>query len=378
MTVVQGLTRRLGAAAAAALVLASGACGSDDPLAVRGLDAAQPSARQPTTDNPALTGTLVGAGASSQAAAMDAWRAGFQAVHPEVTVVYDPVGSGGGRTQFLAGGTTFAGTDAPLDADELAAAERRCDGAGVVEVPLYLSPVAVVHHVPGVEDLNLSAENLAKVFDEQITAWDDPALAADNPGVALPEHPVTPVHRSDESGTTENFTDYLAAAGGEAWPHSPAAAWPRPGGQSAQGTSGVVQTVQAAEGTIGYADASRVGDLGVAALGAGGAFVAVSSEAAGAVVDASPRAGGRGAHDIVIELDRTAPPPGAYPLVLVSYAVACRSYEDAAEAELTRAFLGHAASNAGQQAAADAAGAAPLPPGLRADVQAVVDDIEVR
>jgi phosphate transport system substrate-binding protein len=94
-----------------------------------------------------LEGTLVGAGASSQQAAMQGWTAGYSSVQPGVTVNYDPVGSGGGREQFLEGGTDFAGSDAALDEDELAQAEERCGASGVFELPNYIAPNAVVYNL---------------------------------------------------------------------------------------------------------------------------------------------------------------------------------------------------------------------------------------
>src|SRR5699024_2841905 len=111
-----------------------------------------------------LSGTLTGAGASSQESAMDAWRAGFQALHPDTTITYDPVGSSGGRTQFLEGGLAFAGTDSPLSGDELQRATDRCHGAGVLQAPLYISPIAVVYNLEGVHERKLTPENLAALF----------------------------------------------------------------------------------------------------------------------------------------------------------------------------------------------------------------------
>ncbi len=194
----------------------------------------------------------------------------------------------------------------------------------------------------------------------KITTWNAPEIVADNPDATLTDLPITPVNRSDESGTTENFTEYLVATAGEAWPYEASGDWPVSGGQSAQGTSGVVQTVQGGEGTIGYADASKAGSLGTAKIKVGEQWVGYSPEAAAAVVDASPRAEGRSEHDIVVELDRTTTADGAYPLVLISYSLACTSYEDPADAELVKAFLGYVASAEGQEAAASAAGAAPI------------------
>ena len=321
-----------------------------------------------------LTGSLVGAGASSQQAAMQGWTAGYSGVQPGVTVDYDPVGSGGGREQFTAGGIDFAGSDAPLDEEELVAARERCGGE-VFELPNYISPIAVVHDVPGVPDLALSPATLARVFAGQITTWDDPAVAADNPGVALPALSVTPVNRSDESGTTENFTEYLAAAAGEAWPYEPDGEWPVEGGEAAQGNSGVVAAVAGGEGTVGYADLSQAGDLGVARIGVGEEFVAPTPEAAAAVVEGSEPLPGRGPYDFALELDRTTAESGQYPIVLVSYHLGCIEYEDQLTADLVADFMTYVVSEDGQAAAAEVAGSAPISDALRDQARTAIDAI---
>ncbi len=368
------LHRRVGLIAlTGALGLSLAACGSDDPV---GAAPAEGADEQATTSGTELSGDLVGAGASSQESAMEAWRAGFQSANPDVNVSYDPVGSGGGRTQFLEGGISFAGSDAALDEEELAQAADRCASGEAVNLPLYISPIAVIYNLEGVDELNLSPAVIAGIFNRTITTWNAPEIAADNPGVTLPDLPITPVNRSDESGTTENFTEYLVATAGEAWPHEASGDWPVSGGQSAQGTSGVVQTVQGGQGTIGYADASKAGSLGTANIKVGEEWVGYSPEAAAAVVDASPRAEGRGENDIVVELDRTTTEAGAYPLVLISYSIACTGYEDEAEGALVKAFLGYIASEEGQQAAASAAGSAPISDTLRTDVETAIEAID--
>lgn len=366
------ISRAGSAVAIGALALTLAACGSDDP--VGGGSASGDSSSAAASD---LSGELSGAGASSQESAQEAWRAGFQNANGGVTVNYDPVGSGGGRTQFLEGGVAFAGSDAALKDEELTKAQDRCYGGSAVDLPVYISPIAVIYNLPGVEELNLAPATIAGIFDGKITAWDAPEIAADNPGVTLPSTAITAVHRSDESGTTENFTDYLAATAGDAWPHEASGDWPTQGGESAQGTSGVVQTVQSGEGTIGYADASKAGDLGTASIKVGDEWVAYSAEAAAKVVDASPRAEGRGEGDIVVELDRATTEAGAYPLVLISYVVACTTYETQEEADLVKAYLSFVAGSEGQQLAATNAGSAPVSADLEAEVLAEIDKITV-
>ena len=322
-----------------------------------------------------LSGELVGAGASSQQAAMQGWSAGYSGVQPDVTVNYDPVGSGGGREQFLAGGIDFAGSDAALDEEELAQAEERCGTSGVFELPNYVSPIAVIYNLEGVEELNLSPETLAGIFDQKITNWNDPAIAADNPDATLPDQAITPVNRSDESGTTENFVEYLSAAAGGAWPHEVSGDWPVAGGEAAQGTSGVVSAVGAGTGAIGYADLSQAGDLGVASIGVGEEFVAPSAEAAAAVVENSENLEGRGEYDFAIEINRDTTGSGEYPIVLVSYHVGCIEYEDQDTADLVKDFMSYVISEEGQQAAAEAAGSAPISDGLREQAQTAIDAI---
>ena len=186
-----------------------------------------------------------------------------------------------------------------------------------------------------------------------------------------------PVHRSDDSGTTENFTDYLSQNAPDAWPHGPIETWPIEGGQSGDGTSGMVSTVESGSGTIGYADASQAGNLGVASIQVGEEFVDYSPEAAASAVEVSPRAEGREENDIVVELDRTTTEAGVYPIVLISYLVLCGSYADQAQGEAVKAYASYVVSEDGQQVGLDNAGSAPLTEGLAADAQAAIDSIAV-
>ncbi len=350
--------------AVAALTLALGlsACGA---------------ANEGTTDEGAsgLSGTLNAGGSSAQEAAVAAWKKGFQSTNPETTVNYDPVGSGGGREQFLAGGLDVAGSDAYLEDEELTKAKERC-GGDVVEVPTYVSPIAVIYNLEGVDQLNLSPETIGGIFEGKITQWDDAAIKADNPDAKLPSSKITPVHRSDDSGTTENFTEYLDATSGGSWSGGVVETWPVKGGEAAEGTSGVVSAVTNGKGTIGYADASQAGDLGTAAVKVGDEFVEYSPEAAAAVLDASKPVEGRGDADLALEIDRKVDAKGVYPVVLVSYQMACQQYDDAAKAELVKAWLSYVASSDGQQTAGEDAGSAPLSDSIGQKVKTAVDTIK--
>ncbi len=325
-----------------------------------------------------LSGNLVGAGASSQDAAQQSWIAGFQTANPDVTIDYDPSGSGAGRETFLEGASDFAGSDRAFTDEEIGAGgfQACAPDSSIIELPLYISPIAVIFNLEGVDTLNLDAATIAGIFAGTITNWNDPAIAASNEDVELPDLAITPVHRSDDSGTTENFTEYLGAAASDVWTWEADGVWPFEGGEAAQGTSGVVDAVTNGTGTIGYADASRAGDLGTVAVKVGDEFVPYSPEAAAAIVDASPFAEGRAEGDLAIEIDRTSEEAGVYPIVLVSYLIACGQYADPANVELVKAYLGYIASEDGQTVAAEDAGSAPISDTLREKVVAAIDSIQ--
>jgi phosphate transport system substrate-binding protein len=350
--------------AASALVLS--ACGNDPTSSSSGGGGGAEESN--------LSGKLAGSGSSAQEAAMQAWIAGFGSSNPDVTISYDPAGSGAGRTQFGQGAVDWAGSDAVMKDDERAAAKKRC-GSEAIHLPLYISPIAVIYKLDGVDSLQLAPATIAGIFDGKITKWNDAKIKADNPDANLPDKQITPVHRSDESGTTQNFTDYLHATAGAAWPHEASGDWPDKGGQSAQGTSGVVQTVQGGDGTIGYADHSQAGKLGVAKIKVGSAWVAPSPEGAAKVVAESPKVAGVPEHDLAVQVKRDTTEADTYPLLLVSYVIVCEKYSDTTQGKLIKAFMGYIASEAGQKAAADAAGSAPISGDMRSDVEASINSI---
>jgi phosphate transport system substrate-binding protein len=324
-----------------------------------------------------LEGTLNGIGASSQGSAQEAWVAAFQTENPGVTINYSPDGSGAGREAFIAGGADFAGSDRALKLEELDGSFGKCaEGTSAIDVPAYISPIALVFKIDGVDELNLDAATAAGIFKGTITKWSAPEIAALNPDATLPDANITAVHRSDDSGTTENFAAYLNATAPDVWDAEPDGVWPYEGGEAAQGTSGVIDTVTNGTNTIGYADASRAGDLGTAKIKVGEEFVEYSPEAAAAIVDASPEATDRPENDIVYDIDYSTEESGVYPVVLVSYLIACQEYQDPATAELVKAYLGYVTSEAGQEEAATSAGAAPLSSELSTQVATAIESIK--
>lgn len=378
-------SRRVAAfAAVTSLVLA--ACGGGD-------SADEPAVDEPSTEDttpgaaaaPAseLSGTLIGAGASSQAAAMQGWQAGFQAQYPNATVEYDPIGSGGGREAFLSGGTMFAGSDAALKDEEWELSKERCAGdLGAINLPHYISPIAIPYNLPSLDGttLQLSPETIAGIFANEITNWSADEIAADNPGVDLPDVAINPVHRADESGTTKNFTDYLSKAAGDTWTWGALEAWDADGpggGEGAPQTSGVVAAVAAGEGSIGYADASQIGDLPAAAVGVAGSYLEFSAEAAGRIVDASERTGGRNEYDFAIKVNRTPDSADAYPIALVSYHIVCLEYDNQETVDLVKAFMTYVGSDEGQAASAASAGSAPISAEVQAEIAMSIAAITV-
>lgn len=369
------LTRRgaLGALGAAALT-ALAACGRD-------AGAPDPDA---STD---LVGEIRGAGATSQSDAQDAWMNAFMGANLNATVDYAGGGSGAGRTKLVEGAVDFAGTDTPMTTTEIDKA------GGVVELPLYISPIAVVYNLPGLtgeSHVNMTGEILAKVLTGAITRWNDSALGAINPGVTLPDQRIIVVGRSDDSGTTKALTTYLAAVAPEVWTHEPEETWPLRGGQSGDGTAGMIQTVSAAVGAIGYADASKApSTLGTVAIGSsdkkgtddsgqGGSdtsdrFVAVSAKAASAALAAATL--GVEADETRLLYTPSTDADGAYPIVLISYLTARLSYDDAEIAAVVKAYLRFAASTRGQEVSSKATGCAPITREMREKINTAIDKI---
>jgi len=362
---------RFGRNAAIAVIavgaLALTACGSDNAT-----NTAQTAA--PSASGPAVTGTLTGIGSSAQGAAMDVWKTNFATANQGATVQYSPDGSGAGRKAILDGSAQFAGSDAYLKDDELASSKEKCGPDGAIDIPVYISPIAVAFNVPGITDLKLDAATVAKIFRGEVANWNDPAIAAMNPGVQLPDLKVTPVNRSDDSGTTANFTDYLADTAGKAWPYPADDTWPVKGGEAANGTSGVIDAVTNGDGTIGYADESQAGDLGVANIKVGNEYIAPSAEGATAVLDESKEST-EGKYIFSYDINRTTTSADSYPLVLLSYEAACTAYDDAASGEIVKALLNYIVSPEGQDAAAKNAGSAPLSDAIRQKVQPAVEAI---
>ncbi|MDO5494754.1 MAG: phosphate ABC transporter substrate-binding protein PstS [bacterium] len=396
MTVKLAVNRRItGIAAVSALAVTLAACGGNGggetttaAETTGTTEEVEETEEAETTEAPeaggemdysALSGTIAGGGASSMEKAQNGWIATFASEAPGVTVSYNPTGSSGGRTAFIEGTVQYAGTDSIVGDDQLAEMEASCQ-SDVLELPLYVSPIAVIFNLPGIDSINMTPETIANVFNGSITKWNDEAIAADNEGVDLPDLDIIPVNRFDGSGTTENFTEYLSVAAADAWTYEPADMWPIEGTQSGDGTSGLVDVVTSTEGAIGYADASRAGGLGTVAVGVGEEFVSYSPEAAARILEVSEPTESATDLRLTYDLARDTTESGTYPVVLVSYTLACTGYGDQETADAVKGYLTYVASAEGQEVAADpdVAGIAPISDNVRTQVMAAIDQISAR
>ncbi|HJE55736.1 MAG TPA: phosphate ABC transporter substrate-binding protein PstS [Bifidobacterium pseudolongum subsp. globosum] len=368
------VTRSLAAVCGVGLLASLAACGDNT---------AAPESTSATKDGVAsLTGEYAGAGASSQQTAVEAWIEGFRSQAPNATVAYNPSGSGAGVSTFLTGSTVWAGSDKALSVEEIEQSKSVCASGTAFDVPVYVSPIAVAFNLDGIstagKHVNMDAATIAKVFNGEITRWNDPAITEQNPGLDLPNLTITVVHRSDKSGTTLNFVSYLKDVAPSAWPHDLSENWPNEVGQGAKGTSGVVSTIKQANGTIGYADFSQVGDLGTVAVKVGDDYTPISADAASKVIADSPvDTSVDGDNRIVIDINHKTAATGAYPIVLVSYDIVCPAYKESNDATFAKAWLTYVTSAEGQKAAQDAAGTAPLPSNLTGKITASIDQIKV-
>ncbi|WP_300766028.1 phosphate ABC transporter substrate-binding protein PstS [uncultured Bifidobacterium sp.] len=368
------LVRSIAVASGLAMMASLAACG-DNTAASTSTDS--------TSSTSTISGEYQGAGSSAQESAVEAWIAGYTAKNSKATVAYNPTGSGAGVTTFLTGATAWAGSDAALSDDQVTQSSSVCASGTAFDIPVYISPIAIVFNLKGIsgkgKHLKLDAATIAKIFNGKITKWNDSAIAKQNAGVDLPDTAITVVHRSDKSGTTKNFLSYVKDAGGSAWPYEVGENWPNNVGQGAKGTDGVISTVGQANGTIGYADASKAGSLGTVSVKVGNSYVPYSAKAAAKVVDASPLdSSATQKNRVVVKLDHTTTASGAYPVVLVSYDIVCPAYKDSKTAAFVKSWLTYVVSEEGQQTAADNAGSAPMSDTLRAKVTKSISAISVK
>ncbi|MBA4865566.1 phosphate ABC transporter substrate-binding protein PstS [Streptomyces sp. PSKA54] len=325
------------------------ACGSDDTGNTSGGSGSETTAASSNIKCDDAKGQLLADGSSAQKNAIDAWVKEFTAACSGVQINYKGGGSGAGITAFTQGQVAFAGSDSALKPEEVTASKEVCSGGQGIDLPMVGGPIAVGYNIPGVDSLVLDAPTLAKIFDSKITNWNDKAIAKLNPEAKLPDLKIQAFHRSDESGTTDNFTKYLIAATPENWKYEGGKAWQAKGGQSASGSSGVAQQVKQTSGAISYMELSYAKDgINAASLdtGASAPVEATVENATKAIADAKVVGTGK---DLALKLNYETKAEGAYPLTLVTYEIVCDKGNKADTLATTKAFLTYIASEEGQK-----------------------------
>ena len=353
--------------------LALSACGSDNNAT------ATPGASNGTTNAADCPkGTLSAEGSSAQKNAIEQAITDFQDACKTATLNYNPTGSGAGIKQFIGGQVDFAGSDSALKdvakagstSIEQADADKTC-GSPAWNLPMVTGPIAVGFNVKGVDKLVLTPAVTAKIFGGVITMWNDPAIAAINAGVTLPAEAIKVFFRSDESGTTENFTKYLHTAAAADWSADPAKKWSGKG-EGKEKSAGVANAVKSTEGGITYAEWSYAKDnkLGIAAIDNGAGPVELTGEAVAKAVSVATQSGS--GNNIKLKLDYATKEAGAYPILLVTYEIVCSKAKDPAKAKLVKAFLKSFAAPA-EQTKLQEIGYAPLPASVQTKVAAAID-----
>ncbi|MGW4649203.1 phosphate ABC transporter substrate-binding protein PstS [Kitasatospora sp. NPDC004289] len=317
-------------------------------------------------------GQLLGAGSTAQGNAIDVWKVAFGAACSGSTITYSGGGSGAGVQQFNQGKVAFAGTDSALKPAEVDASKEVCKTGQGINLPMVGGLISIIFNVDGVDNLVLDGPSLAKIFDSQITKWNDPAIAALNPGAKLPDAEIQAIHRSDDSGTTENLTKYFEKASGGAWTYKPAKTWAGKGGQSAAQSAGVSAQVKQVKNSISYAELSyaQTNNLKSAAIATGASKPVEATAANAATTFAKAEIAGTGS-DLALKLDYATKAEGSYPLVLVTYEVVCDKGNKPETLDTLKAFLGYTISDAGQKAI-EAKGYVALPAELSAKVKTAV------
>jgi phosphate transport system substrate-binding protein len=301
------------------------------------------------------------------------WTTDFHKANPSAQITYSGTGSSAGIQVFSDGDTAFAGSDVTMTPPEQTAANKAC-GSTALTIPITSGGVAIMYNLPGSPKLNLSAATVAGIFMGQIKTWNDPKIAADNPGVKLPSTPISTFHRADGSGTTDVLSGFLTATAPSVWTlgvNKEFSSWPV--GTGGTGSSGVAGDVKNTVGGITYAEityAQQDGLTTAAIKGATGGFTNISAATVAQSINSGFSITGTG-NDLAGSLSFTK--MTGYPISTVSYVLVCSKYKNAGEGTLVKNYLTYAAG-AGQSSA-NALGFAPLPSALDAKVKTSVASI---
>jgi phosphate transport system substrate-binding protein len=297
--------------------------------------------------------TLIGAGSTFDYPIFSKWFAEYSAAHPGVEINYQSIGSGGGIKQFCSGTVDFGASDMPMTDDLL----KTC-GRKVVHLPVVLGAVVPIYNVPGVHNLRFSGDVLADIYLGKIPSWNDPRIAKDNPGVKLPDQKIIVVHRSDGSGTSFVWTDYLSKVSKE-WANGPgkgtSPSWPV--GVGGKGNEAVAGLVRQLPGAIGYVEL-------IYALQNKITFAAIKNAAGNWITASIPgvtaAAGSIKSMPVDFRVSITDAPGGdAYPISSFSWIIVSPDGQDAAKRKVLKDMLSWAVKSG--ESEASALSYAPLP-----------------
>jgi phosphate transport system substrate-binding protein len=282
-----------------------------------------------------LSGTLNGSGSTFQLTFQQSAIQAFKSVQPSVTVNYSGGGSGKGRTDLASGTVNFAGSDSPIPADETA----NFKGKTVLYFPVVIGPITLSYNLSGVSNLKLSAPVIAQIFEGKIKTWNNSAIKADNPGVTLPSTAITIARRSDSSGTTANFSEFLVKGAGSAWTLGTNSTinWPATS-RGGNGNGGVAQIVKSTPGAIGYVDYAD-------AKASGLTFASVKNQA-GDYVAPSVASATAAAGQVTVKPNLTfsaiwAPGAASYPITYQSWDLVYQAQSSTNNANMLKAYIGY-------------------------------------
>jgi phosphate transport system substrate-binding protein len=312
--------------AVAALALSLAACSSSSsstPSSSGGSSAAS------------LSGTLNGSGSTFQLTFQQTAISNFKSVQPSMTVNYGGGGSGKGRTDLASNVVQYAGSDSPIPSDETA----NFKGKTVLYFPVVVGPITVSYNLSGVSNLKLDAPVIADIFQAKITKWNDPKIAALNPGAKLPSTPVVIARRSDSSGTTANFSEFLVEGAPGVWKlgSSSTISWPA-ASRGGNGNGGVAQIIKTTPGAIGYVDYSD-------AKASGLSFASVKNKD-GSYVAPSVSSATTAADNATVMPNLTfsaiwAPGAGSYPITYQSWVLVYKAQSSSNNTKMLKAYIGY-------------------------------------
>jgi phosphate transport system substrate-binding protein len=317
-----------------------------------------------------LSGTLNGSGSTFQLTFQQAAIQAFKSVQPNMTVNYGGGGSGKGRTDLASGVVNYAGSDSPIPSDE----QANFKGKTVLYFPVVIGPITVSYNLSGLsKPLQLSAPVIANIFQGKITKWNNSAITADNPGVTLPSTAITIARRSDSSGTTQNFSQFLVDASGDGWTLGTSSTinWPATS-RGGNGNGGVASIIKSTPGAVGYVDFSD-------AKASGLTFASIKNKA-GDYVAPSVSSASAAASQATVKPNLTfsaiwAPGASSYPITAQSWVLVYETQPNANDAKMLQAWVGYLVG-AGQQLLPNL-GFAPLPASIDQMAKAQVSKIGV-